>query len=106
MGGRGDAGRCPTRSPDCRVAAILAMTTGETYARASLAWLGPLRSALPVAASVILPSRAPLLAGFETYTEAKVGRAGAGNDAVAVGGTQTSSGAIQSATVSAPGRTR
>ena len=61
---------------------------------ACLAWpgsalgQGPLRSALPVAASVILPSVTPLLAGFETDTEADEAVAGAGVVAEAEGRTQ------------------
>ena len=54
---------------------LLAMTTGGTYA-------------LPVAADVNLMSVAPLLAGFETDTEATGGVAVAGREAVALGGAQ------------------
>ena len=43
VGCRGDAGVAERGRLDCRVGALplLAMTMGETYARASLAWLGP-----------------------------------------------------------------
>ena len=79
---------------------------------ACLAWpgsalgQGPLRSALPVAASVILPSVAPLLAGFETEAEAKVVGAVAGRVAVALGGAQVRPGVVPGATASDPVRAR
>ncbi|MFP6855457.1 MAG: hypothetical protein VB980_06705, partial [Opitutales bacterium] len=72
---------------------------------ACLAWpgsalgQGPLRSALPVAASVILPSVAPLLAGFETDTEAKgVAVAVAGRVFATLGGAQGRPGVVPRAT--------
>jgi hypothetical protein len=93
---------------DCRVAALLAMTkVGGDNLRsgfACLAWpgsalaQGPLRSALPVAASVILPSVTPLLAGFETDTEAKGVVAVAGRAVVALGGAQGRPGVAPGAT--------
>ena len=85
---------------------LLAMTTGGNLRSgfACLAWpgsalgQGQLRSALPVAASVILPSVTPLLAGFETDTEAKGEEAVAGRVGVALGGAQVRPGEVPGAT--------
>ena len=114
MGCRGDAVGCRMVPLDCHLAMLLAMTTGETYARASLAWLGPappwakarFAPPLPVAASVILPSVTPLLAGFETDTEAKGAILVAGGAEVgAPGGAQVRPGAAPGATAKNSGRT-
>ena len=80
---------------------------------ACLAWpgsalgQGPLRSALPVASSVILPSVAPLLAGrSETEAEATGGVAVAGRVMVALGGAQVRPGEAPAATTYDPSRAR
>ncbi|MDE0575586.1 MAG: hypothetical protein OSB39_01440, partial [Opitutales bacterium] len=79
---------------------------------ACLAWpgsalgQGPLRSALPVAASVILPSVTPLLAGFETDTEAKGVVAEARREVVAPGGAQVRLRVAPGATAHDPVRAR